>query len=269
MKNIFVRFKSPIAVILLLILIGGVFSYQSMKTSLFPDITFPKIKVIAENGEQPVDKMMVTVTKPLENAIKRVQDLQLVRSTTSMGSCEISAFMEWGSDIDLDKQRVESQIQQIKNSLPAGVQITVEKMNPSILPVMGYSLQSETKNQIELKMIAQYIVKPYFSRIAGVAGVQVIGGREKEYRLTLNQEKMSLLKLGPQDIENALQQTDFIQSNGYTIDYNRLYLTVTDATIKNLEQLKNVVLQNDAKRKVTIGDISDVSHCIANRICKN
>ena len=259
MKDIFVRFKSPIAVILILILIGGVLSYQSMKTSLFPDITFPKIKVIAENGEQPVDKMMVTVTKPLENAIKRVQDLQLVRSTTSMGSCEISAFMEWGSDIDLDKQRVESQIQQIKNSLPAGVQITVEKMNPSILPVMGYSLQSETKNQIELKMIAQYIVKPYFSRIAGVAGVQVIGGREKEYRLTLNQEKMSLLKLGPQDIENALQQTDFIQSNGYTIDYNRLYLTVTDATIKNLEQLKNVVLQDDAKRKVTIGDISDVS----------
>ena len=57
MKNIFVRFKSPIAVILLLILIGGVYSYKSMKTSLFPDITFPKIKIIADNSEQPVDKM--------------------------------------------------------------------------------------------------------------------------------------------------------------------------------------------------------------------
>ena len=258
MKDIFVRFKSPIAVILLLILIGGAFSYKNMKTSLFPDVTFPKIKIIADNGDQPVDKMMVTVTKPLENAIKRVEDLQLIRSTTSLGTCEISAFMEWGSDIDLDKQRIESRINQIKNELPPDVQITIEKMNPSILPVMGYSLQSKTKNQIELKMIAEYVVKPYFSRIEGVAAVEVIGGREKEYRVVLNQEKMSTLKISPQDIENALQQTDFIKSNGYIIDYNRLYLTVTDATIRNKEQLENLVLLNDANRKIKISDIAEV-----------
>ena len=81
---------------------------------------------------------MITVTKPLENAIKKVQDLKTVRSTTSRGSCEISAFMDWNSDIDLSKQRIESRINQIKNDLPSNVQITVEKMNPSILPVIGY-----------------------------------------------------------------------------------------------------------------------------------
>ena len=140
MENIFTRFKTPVAVILLLILIGGVFSYQNLKTSLFPNVTFPKIKIIADNGEQPVDKMMVEVTKPLEDAIKKVEHLSLVRSATSMGSCEISAYMEWGSDIDLDKQQVESQIARIKSSLPPDIEITVEKMNPSVLPVMGYSL---------------------------------------------------------------------------------------------------------------------------------
>lgn len=258
MRDIFVRFKNPIAVILLLILIGGAFSYKNMKTSLFPDVTFPKIKIIADNGDQPVDKMIVTVTKPLENAIKRVEDLQLIRSTTSLGSCEISAFMEWGSDIDLDKQRIESRINQIKNELSPDVQITIEKMNPSILPVMGYALQSETKNQVELKMIAEYLVKPYFSRIEGVAAVEVIGGREKEYRVVLDQGKMSLLKLSTQDIESALQQTDFIKSNGYTIDYNRLYLTVTDATIRNIEQLQELVLRNDANRKIKISDIAEI-----------
>jgi CzcA family heavy metal efflux pump len=258
MEKIFVRFKSPIAVILLLILIGGAFSYKNMKTSLFPNVTFPKIKIIAENGEQPVDKMMVTVTKPLENAIKKVENLNLIRSTTSMGSCEISAFMEWGSDIDLDKQRVESQINQIKNSLPADVQITIEKMNPSILPVMGYSLQSANKSQIELKLIAQYIVKPYLSRISGVASVDVIGGKEKEYRIVLDEQKLKLLKINSIDISNALQQTDFIKSNGYTVDYNRLYLTVTDASIKNKEELDNLVLFDNAIRKLKISDIATV-----------
>ncbi len=258
MENIFVRFKSPIAVILLLILIGGTLSYNATKTSLFPNVTFPKIKVIAENGEQPVDKMMVTVTKPIENAIKKVENLHLIRSITSMGSCEISAFMDWGSDIDLDKQRVESQIAQIKSSLPPDVEITIEKMNPSILQVMGYSLQSTSKNQVELKLVAEYLVKPYLSRVVGVSSIEVMGGKEKEFRIVLNEQKLSLLKISPQDINKALQETDFIKSNGYTIDYNRLYLTVTDATIKNKQQLENLVLFDNAVRKIKISDIATV-----------
>jgi len=258
MEKIFVRLKSPIAVILLLILIGGVFSYQNMKTSLFPNVTFPKIKIIAQNGEQPVEKMMVMVTKPLENAIKGVDNLHLIRSTTSLGSCEISAFMNWDSDIDLDKQQVESQISQIKNDLPPDVQITVEKMNPSILPVMGYSLQSDSKNPIELKMIAQYTIKPYLSRVPGVASVQVIGGKEKEYRIVLDEHKLNVLKINPLDIQKILQSTDFIKSTGYTVDYHRLYLTVTDATLKNIDELKQLVIFDNGIRKVMIGDVSTV-----------
>ena len=258
MEKIFVRFKSPITVILLLILIGGAFSYQSMKTSLFPNVTFPKIKIIAQNGEQPVEKMMVQVTKPLENAIKGVDNLQLIRSTTSLGSCEISAYMDWNSDIDLDKQQVESQITQIKNALPPDVQITVAKMNPSILPVMGYSLQSATKNPVELKMIAQYTIKPYLSRVPGVASVQVIGGKDKEYRIVLDERKLNALKINPLDIQKILQQTDFIKSTGFTVDYNRLYLTVTDATLKNIEQLQDLVIFDNGIRKVKIMDVASV-----------
>jgi cobalt-zinc-cadmium resistance protein CzcA len=258
MEKMFIRFKTPLAVILLLILIGGAFSYKNLKTSLFPNVTFPKIKIIADNEEQPVDKMMVEVTKPLEDAIKKVEHLSLIRSATTMGSCEISAYMDWGSDIDLDKQQVESQISRIKSILPADLEITVEKMNPSILPVMGYSLFSDAKNQVELKLIAEYIVKPYLSRIQGVASVQVIGGKVKEYRIIPDEEKLSLLKINPQEILNVLQQTDFIRSNGYTIDYNRLYLTVTDATLKNKQQIEELVLFNNGVRNITVSDIAKV-----------
>ena len=258
MDKIFVKYKSPIAVILLLILIGGAYSYKNLSTSLFPNVTFPKIKIIADNGQQPVDKMMVTVTKPLENAIKRVENLRLIRSITSMGSCEISAFMNWGSDINVDKQQLESRISQIKNSLPPNTQIVVEKMNPSILSVMGYSLQSDVKNQVELKMIGEYIVKPYLSRIKGVSAIEVIGGRTKEFQVILNQKKLSNLKLKPQDIINAIQQTGFVKANGYTVDYKRLYLTVTDATIENNKQLEDLVIFDNAKSKISLKDIATI-----------
>src|ERR1700761_4747505 len=156
MKKFFAYGKNPVTACLFLVLAGGLFVYKGLKTSLFPEITFPKIKVIADAGLQPVDKMMVTVTRPLENEIKQVPDLQYVRSTTSRGSCEISAFMDWNSNIDLSQQRIESKINEIKNDLPPETQVTVEKMNPSILPVMGYTLESHQLSPIELKMLANY-----------------------------------------------------------------------------------------------------------------
>src|ERR1041385_1474140 len=123
MKNFFVSYKSPLTVLIALIIMSGAFVYSKLQTSLFPEITFPKIKIIADAGLQPVDKMMVTVTRPLELAIKQVPELQRVRSVTSRGSCEISAFMNWNADIDLAQQRIESRIAQIRNTLPADMNL--------------------------------------------------------------------------------------------------------------------------------------------------
>ena len=160
MKNFFLSYKNPISVILAVIIVGGIFLYGQIQVSLFPEITFPKLKVIADNGEQPVEKMMVTVTRPLEDAIKQVPDLKILRSTTSRGTCEISAFLNWGADINVNQAMLESRITQIKNNLPPDVQITVEKMNPSILPVIGFTVESDSKTPIELNLIATYIIKP-------------------------------------------------------------------------------------------------------------
>ena len=119
MRRFFITYKNPLTVFIALIIMGGIYVYSRLQTSLFPEITFPKIKIIADAGLQPVDKMMVTVTKPLENAIKQVPDLADIRSITSRGSCEISAFMNWNANIDISQQRIESRIAEIKNDLPA------------------------------------------------------------------------------------------------------------------------------------------------------
>src|SRR6266487_4084940 len=260
MKNFFVTYKNPFTVFIALFIMGGIYIYSRLQTSLFPEITFPKIKIIADAGLQPVNKMMVTVTKPLENAVKRVPDLADIRSITSRGSCEISAFMNWDANVDLSQQRIESRIAEIRNDLPAGVQITVEKMNPSILPVIGYTLEtnSSSRTAIDMKQIALYTVKPFLSQVSGVAEVRIIGGKQKEYWLTLNPQKMSGLGITPDILSNALTQTNFIQSNGYVSDYRLLYLTVTDATVHSLEDLQNLIISNNGKRIVQLKDFAEV-----------
>jgi len=260
LRNFFITYKNPLTVIIVLIIMSGAYIYSRLQTSLFPEITFPKIKIIADAGLQPVNKMMVTVTKPLESAIKRVPDLVDIRSTTSRGSCEISAFMDWKANIDLSQQRVESRIAEIRNDLPPGVQITVERMNPSILAVIGYTLESNNTSltPIDMKQIALYTVKPFLSQVQGVAEVRIIGGKQKEYWLMLNPQKMSQLGVTPDILSNALTQTNFIQSNGYLSDYRLLYLTVTDATVHSLDELQSLVISNNGRRIVQLKDIAEV-----------
>jgi CzcA family heavy metal efflux pump len=258
MRNLFVTYKNPVTVIIVIIILGGLFAYSNMQTALFPEITFPKIKIIADAGQQPVKKMMITVTRQLENAIKQVPDLQSIRSITSRGSCEISAYMSWKANIDISQQRIESKINEIRNTLPPDVQITVERMNPSILPIIGYSLESKNRSPIEMKLLAMYTIKPFLSQVEGVSEVRVIGGKNKEYWLQLNVQKMGTLGITPDNISTALSQTNFIKSNGYLADYRLLYLTVTDASVGSKEQLQNIVITNNGKRIVLLKDIADV-----------
>ena len=258
MNNFFVKHKNGLSVIIFLILLGGFFAYSKMQTSLFPEITFPKIKIIADNGQQPIKKMMIAVTKPLENAVKQVQDVKTVRSITSRGSCEISAFINWNADIDMSKTRIEAKINQIKNNLPPECQITVEKMNPSILPVIGYAIEAKGKSAIELKKIANYTIKPYLSQIEGVSEIRIIGGKEKEYWLALDANKMSTLGITPNTISQALNATNFIKSNGYLADYRYLYLTVLDAQVASKENLENLIISNNGKGIITLKNIASV-----------
>ncbi|MEO6314097.1 MAG: efflux RND transporter permease subunit [Chitinophagaceae bacterium] len=258
LKNFIGSYKNPLAVMLAFSVAGGIFAYTKMQVSLFPEITFPKIKIIADAGLQPVNKMMVTVTKPLENAIKQIPDLTMLRSTTSRGSCEISAYIDWNANVDLAQQRIESKISQVRNQFPAEVQITVEKMNPSILPVMGYTLESHNKSPIALKQLASYTIKPFLSQVQGVSEIRVIGGKTKEYWLELDARKMSSLGITPDSVTNAIGQTNFVKSNGFLSDYKFLYLSVTDATVHSVSDLENIVLRNDGRRTIRLGEIASV-----------
>jgi len=257
-KDFYIAFKKPVTFLLAVLLLAGGYFYTKLQTSLFPEVTFPKVKVIADAGLQPADQMMVTVTRPLENAIKQVPGLQLVHSTTSRGSCEISAFMSWSSDINVSQLQIESRINQIRDQLPANIQISVEKMSPSILPVIGYSLESKTRSLIDLKYIATYQVKPFLSQVEGVASVAILGGKEKEYRFIPDRQKMSSLGITLATLQNRFAATGFIRSNGFLTDYRRLYLSITDASMHNKSDLDNLVVKNDGNRVILLKDLGQI-----------
>jgi CzcA family heavy metal efflux pump len=258
-ESFFIKFKNPLVAIILFTLVGGYFIYRHMESALLPNVVYPKIKIIAENGEQPVDKMMITVTRPLEEAIKQVPYLQRVYSTTSRGECEINVFLDWGANVDISEQQIESRINQVKDALPPDVEIRVEKMNLySVTAVMGYIITSPDKNPVDLTWTAQYTIKPFFSQVEGVSRVEITGGKNKEFWVELNVPKMTNLRITPEMVRDAVQSNDFIKSNGYSEDYRRLYLSLTDASIYNTDQLENIIVKSDSSGYVHLKDIATI-----------
>lgn len=259
MRNFFKKYKNPIIFLGLLLLAGSYYAWNQLQISLFPEITFPKIKIIADNGEQPVSKMSITVTRPLEEAIKRAPGVTSIRSITSRGSTEISIFLDWKADVITVQQLLESRISQIRNTLPATVQLTVERMNPAILPVMGFSLDAENKDLVDLYTLAEYTIKPYLSQISGVASVYIQGGKKKEYQVELKPGRLLQYHLTPEEVSAALLKTGFYQSLGYADNYRRLYLTLTDANFSEIQDIESVPVVSSSRPAITIKDIAKVS----------
>ncbi len=257
-KSLHRIYSRPIICVALLLVLAGVWGYMQMQTNLFPEVLFPRITVIADAGQQPVDRMMITVTKPLESAVKKVQGVTVVKSSTSRGSCVIDVFFRWGSDIYALKTQLESRINEINGYLPAGTLISTEAMNQSLFPVYGFTLESTTHSRVALRDVGNLVVRPMFSQVAGISNVVVRGGKAKEYVVKPDAAKMSSFGITPVQIKEAFDKANFVSGNGNLADYNRLYLTLTDARLEEIDDIRNVVVTNNGVRPVRISDIADV-----------
>ena len=257
-RNYFQVFSKPILFIAALLFVAGVYSYTRMQTNLFPEVLFPRITIIADVGQLPIDRMMITVTKPVETAVKRVQGVTVVKSSTSRGTCTIDVFFKWGSDTYAKKTQLESRINEIKNFLPPGVNLSIEAMNQSLFPVYGFTLESTVHSQVALRDQANLILRPIFAQVQGISNVVVRGGRAKDYVVIPDPIRLSSLGLTPNSLITVFNSNNFVLSNGYVSDYRRLYLSLTDTRVNNIDELRDIILKNDGNRVIKLKDIAKV-----------
>ena len=256
MKNLYKTLTKPILFVAFLILAAGIFSFVRMQTNLFPEVQFPRISIIIDAGQIPVDRMMISVTQPIESAVKKVNGVRVVKSSTSRGSATVEVYFDWGLDIYALKPQLESRINEIKNFLPPGVNISAEVMNQSLFPVYGYTLENTSKTDVDLKDVANQIVRPGFSQVEGISNVIIRGGRSKEFVVAPIPEKMTALGIIPQDIIDAFQNSNFVESAGMLPDHYRMYLSLLDTRVKGLKGLQNTIVKNIDGRIIRIKDIA-------------
>src|SRR5690348_13364165 len=206
----FTRYAKSIIFLILILSAAGIFLAFSIPTSVFPSTDFPRVVIGVDNGVMPIDQMLVTITRPIEEAVNSVPGLQKVWSITSRGSAEVDLFFDWGSDMILTLQRVDAVVARLQAELPPTAKVETHRLTFAVFPIIGYSLTSDTIPPDKLWEIATYDIKPRVNRLDGVATVIVQGGRVPEFQVTPDPARLLAVGVTVSDILEAIRRTNLI-----------------------------------------------------------
>ena len=251
--------KPVIFLILTLALLGGYLAF-TIPISVFPTTNFPRILIAVDNGVMPIDQMMVTITRPVEEAVNSVPGLQQVRSITSRGSAEIDLFFDWNVDMFQTLQYVNAAISRVQPEIPPTATVVANRMTFASFPIIGYSLTSQTVPQTQLWEMATYEIKPRLNRLDGVSTVLVQGGQQPEFHITPDPAKLLAAGVTVTDLLDTMRRTNLIDSPGLLERNHQLVLGLISGQVRTPEQIANTVVKStQAGIPVRIGDVASVA----------
>src|SRR6266849_3391034 len=260
----FHRLSSPVLFLTISLALVGGYLALTIPISVFPNTDFPRIVVGVDNGVMPIDQMLVTITRPLEEAVNSVPGLQKVTSITSRGSAEVDLFFDWKSDMILTLQRVDAVVARLQVDLPPTAKVETHRLTFAIFPIIGYSLTSDTVPPNKLWEIATYDLKPRLNRLDGVATVIIQGGRVPEFQVAPDPARLLAAGITVPDILDAIKRTNLIDSPGLIEHGHQLVLGLISGQVRTPEQIGQIVVKSSpAGIPIRLGDIAKIAPSVA------
>src|SRR6267143_235554 len=260
----FRKLSRPILFLTISVALVGAYLAFSIPISVFPNTDFPRIVVGVDNGVMPIDQMLVTITRPIEEAVNSVPGLQKVTSITSRGSAEVDLFFAWKSDMILTLQRVDAVVARLQTELPTSAKVETHRMTFAVFPIIGYSLTSDTVPPNKLWEIATYDLKPRMNRLDGVASVIIQGGRVPEFQVMPEPARLLAAGVTVPDILEAIRRTNLIDSPGLLENGHQLVLGLISGQVRTPEQIGQIVVKNSpAGVPIRLGDIAKIAPSVA------
>lgn len=242
----------------LLCVVGGAM-YASFPVSILPDVTFPRVVVVADAGDRPTKSVEVAITRPLEESLATVPGVARIRSTVQRGSTEVSVDFNPATDIVAAEAQVNAKVGALRANLPPETATEVQRMNPTVFPIVGLTVNSKSLTQTELWSLATYTLRPRLARVPGVARVVVQGGRPPEIEVAVRPDSLAALGVSLDDVVNAIRATNVVRSVGL-LDrrYQQFNVTVEGETTTP-EAIGAIVVAQKSGAPIRVRQVADVS----------
>ncbi|MGH9445931.1 MAG: efflux RND transporter permease subunit, partial [Terriglobia bacterium] len=256
----FARETKPIVFLIITLALVGAYLAFTIPISVFPTTNFPRIIIAVDNGVMPIDQMLVTITRPLEEAVSGVLGIQDVKSITSRGSAEIDLYFSWRVDMFQTLQRVNAAIARVQPALPSTVKIDTNRLQFSSFPILGYSLTSNTIPLTQLWNLATYVFKPRLNALPGVGTILIQGTQRPDFQITANPAQLVVTHVTPSDILNAVSRSNLILSPGLFPRNHQLYLGLISGQVHNPQQIASIFIKNDPSgAPIDVGNVATVA----------
>lgn len=249
----------PVAITMLIIalVILGMVSLPKLAVDLYPDMEFPVMLVATSyDGADPAEVEKV-VSKPMESAVGTVSNIESVRSVSLPGTSLVIVLFNWGTDIDDAAMEVRDKIDMFREMLPEGVRSPmIMKMDPNSAPIMVYTLSGT--DTIKLNSLAENIVEPRLTRVDGIASTQVMGGREQEFKVVLDQSKVEAYGLTTGQVAQAVMAENLSGSVG-TVDHGANEISIKlHGEYTSVDDLHNVQIPLGLGGNIKLSDIAEI-----------
>lgn len=258
-------------VVILLTICLAFFGWESFKKlpiDAVPDITNVQVQVNTQVEGRGADEIERTVTFPLETALNGVPGVTQVRSITRYGLSQVTVVFEDGADIYKARQLVTERLQSIINQLPKFAEPILGPVSTGLGEIFHYVIEAENiakgekryTQLSEIRAIQDWYIKPRLLTVKGVAGVNTIGGYEKQYLIEPSPDLMARYGLHFGDIEKAIEKVNKNAGGGYIEQTADQYIVQASGLFESLEDIRDVPIKLLGNLDViSISDVAKVS----------
>ncbi len=262
MLNKIIRFslenKLFVLVGAVLLIIGGYTSMRQMDIDVFPDLTAPTVVVMTDAHRMAAEEVERLVTFPIETAMNGATNVRRVRSSSMMGYSFVWVEFDWGMDVYRARQIVSEKMVTLEEALPDGVTPVLAPQSSVMGEILFVGLQSEETSMMDLRTMAEWVVKPAILSTGGVSQVTIIGGDLKQYQVLVDPVKMAHYGITMHDMESICQSMCVNSVGGVVRDFGNEYALRGMGRTTDLEELGKTYIKTINDKPVVVSDVAEV-----------
>jgi CzcA family heavy metal efflux pump len=240
--------------------VAGIWTALSLPSAIYPELLFPRITVVAGGTALGAREVVFAVTRPIEEAVTSVQGVRRVTSRSIRGSSEVQLYFNEHTDMQVALQQTQQRLTQAREALPVDVHVEAERLSPSVFPIFSYNL--EGGDPATLYDLAQYQLRPSFSRVPGVGRVEVQGSAVREVEVIADPARLAALGMSYSDVAQEINHSLTVDAVGRVTQSYSQYLVIADQAIRSADSVGGIVLGNGLR----VRDVASVAVGTADRV---
>lgn len=250
--------KLPLLLAVVLTVIGGIYSARNIEVDVFPDLTMPTVVILTDAADMAPEEIERLVTFPIETAVNGATNVRRVRSSSSQGFSFVWVEFDWGMDIYKARQIISEKMSLLAGQLPDGIVPVLAPQSSVMGEIMFIGMRADSTSMMDLRTLAEWVVKPAILATGGVSQVTIIGGDYKQYQVLACPVKMDMYGVTMPELEAAVAAMSVNTGAGVVRDFGNEYNLRSMGRTNDVNDLGNTLVKMNGDAPVRVADVADV-----------